>query len=204
MLRGFFAFFDASGSWPRGGPSAYTPSMLFKDEAEMQSAFSRFMDRGGWPWVVGAANFELKHVRCRGTRRCGVGGGGCASRLDIGAHEASQATELLRASGLGDGCVVYKLPDDSRGKKPWDCSVWRGVSGWFLVGWSCAAVGEVELWLVEAMELARWLAAGNRGLRTTDCAGACEGVRVRLGVCARGQACAGVRACACTRVGAGV
>jgi hypothetical protein len=191
---------------------------LYVDEADMQSAFSGFMDRGGWPWVVGAANFELKHVRCRGTKHC-RSAGRCMSRLEVGAHEASQATELLRAGGLGSGTVVYKLPDDSRGKKPWDCSVWRGVSGWFLVGWSCEAVGEVEMWLVEAMEFARFLAAGNRGLRisdldggihasrlaglastpATDCESACAGVRVRMGACVRGRVCAGARECACTR-----
>lgn len=146
--------------------------MLFSSEADMQSAFTPFLEEGGLSEYPNLA-CELKHVRCEGKRGCKAGV--CTSRLDFqdgGHHEAAQATELLRSLGLSaDGRrTAYKLSDEARGKKPYDCFRFAKADGaFFVIGWSCAAVGHCVSYAVDAVAMARFIAGGNRGLRIADC-----------------------------------
>ena len=146
----------------------------------MQSWFSRYMDEGGLPHIVNGV-FELKHVACSGGPRCTTAA--CDRGLRVGRHEARQAAEMLRAEGRGlrvggrpAGCT-FKLPDDSRGSKPFDCFVLRGASGWFVVGFSCEALeGGFRAWRIPVLVFAKWLAEGKRRVRMVDCMKAGEEV----------------------------
>lgn len=172
---------------------------MFTSETDMQSTFTPFLKKGGVADYPNAV-FELKHLTCHGLRTCTADQ--CGGRLAFqqgGHHEAGQATDLLRALGLSaDGTAsAYKLSDEARGKKPYDCYRFAKADGaFFVVGYSCQVAG-FDAYLVPALGIARFIAAGGRGLRATDCV-ACGGVsaraRGRAGAWARGWACVRVRA----------
>ena len=139
---------------------------MFASEAEFQSAFTGFLKRKGDLVGVaplgGAIAFECKLLRCT-QNPCSAAG--CVSSVKVGAHEAMQATELLKASGKVAEACVHKISDESRGTKPFDCFYLSGesVRAYFVFATQHSIEG-VSFWLVEPLTLAGAMHAGLRSV----------------------------------------
>ena len=92
-----------------------------KREATFQSLFGRWLKAKRW--TAGSANFELKR-----TLNHSIG------LAQIKAHQ----TGSLVAGQTG---LYYKIPDDSRSSKPFDCSWWDGTPGYVVVAYGARLTG---------------------------------------------------------------
>lgn len=124
----------------------------FESEAAMQSVFSSWLRGGeGLDWLraagLNSAGFELKHVRCRGRKRCTSDR--CFSRLAIGDHETAQWRALERAHDAQG--LVHKISDSGIGYKPFDCFVLALAGAFFVVGFSCPMARAVRVYAITSV-----------------------------------------------------